>query len=161
MNKKVLKAVNDQIHAEMESAYEYLALSCLANEHSLPGTAHWLKMQWQEELGHAMKLMGHVDSRGGSVQLRPLSVSQPKWSSLKNLFETVQSHEQNITKRVNALYELSLSEKDYPLQILMQWFINEQVEEEESVRTILDRLRITGETGASMLLFDRQLGERA
>ena len=161
MNKKVLKAVNEQIQAEFESAYAYLAMSLLANDNSMPGTAHWLKMQWQEETGHAMKLIEHVHSRGGSVALKSINIDAPKWGSLSSIFQTVFKHEHQITLQINSLYELALSEKDYPLQILLQWFINEQVEEEESVNTILDRLKIVGESGASLLLFDRQLGERA
>lgn len=161
MNKKVLKALNEQIQAEFESAYSYLAMSLVCNDKSLPGTAHWLKMQWQEEMSHAMKLIDHAHSRGGSVQLKTIPIEQYKWSSLSGLFQTVLQHEQQITKRINALYELALGEKDYPLQILLQWFINEQVEEEESVNTIIDRIGMVGESGASLLLLDRQLGERA
>ena len=160
MNAKVLKAVNDQIQAELESGYQYLALSLLANDKSMPGTSQWLRMQWQEETGHAMKLVEHVHSRGGSVQLKSITVQQPKWKSLMNTFESVLEHEMSITKLINSLYELALSEKDYPLQILLQWYINEQVEEEGSVNTILERLRMVGESGASLLLLDRQLGER-
>ncbi len=161
MNAAIMTAVNDQIQAEMESAYAYLALSLMANDKSLPGVAHWLKMQWQEEIGHAMKLIDHVHSRGGSVQLKSIGLEQPQWTSMLNLFETVESHEKRITASINALYEKALSDKDYPLQILLQWFINEQVEEEESVRTIIERVRLVGENGASLLLLDRQLGERA
>ncbi len=160
MNAKIIAAVNDQIQAEMESAYDYLAMSLLANDKSLPGVAHWLKMQWQEEIGHAMKLIEHIHSRGGSVQLRSIGLEQPQWTSLQGLLEVVESHEKHITSCIHKLYELSLSEKDYPLQILLQWYINEQVEEEESVRTIIDRVKMVGETGASLLLLDRQLGER-
>ena len=161
MNKKVLKAVNEQIQKEFESAYAYLAMSLVANDNSLPGTAHWLKMQWQEETSHAMKLIEHVHSRGGSVALKSIDIEQPKWSTLSNVFQSVYKHEHEITLSINSLYELALGEKDYPLQILLQWFINEQVEEEGSVNTIIDRLKMVGESGASLMLFDRQLGERA
>ncbi|MBL7999885.1 MAG: ferritin [Candidatus Kapabacteria bacterium] len=160
MNKKVLKAVNDQIQAEFESAYAYLAMSLLANDKSLPGTSQWLKAQWQEEMSHAMKLVEHVHSRGGSVALKNINVEQFKWTNMLGLFENVLSHEQHITSLIHKLYELSLAEKDYPLQILLQWFINEQVEEEESVNTVIDRIKMVGESGASILLLDRQLGER-
>ncbi len=161
MNAAVLSAVNAQVQAEMESAYTYLAMSLLANDHSLPGIAHWLKMQWQEEIGHAMKLVDHVHSRGGSVQLKPIGLEQPTWSTVLALFQQVEQHEKHITSLITKLYETSLAEKDYPLQILLQWFINEQVEEEESVRSIIERITMSGETGASLLFLDRQLGERA
>ena len=161
MNKKIQKAINDQIQAELESAYSYLAMSLLCNDKSLPGSAHWLRSQWQEETSHAMKFIEHVHSRGGSVSLKSISVDQPKWTNLEGMFRTVLKHEQAITNSINKLYELAVSEKDYPLQILLQWFITEQVEEEGSVQTILDRIALVGESGASLLLLDRQLGERA
>ncbi|MBL7973881.1 MAG: ferritin [Candidatus Kapabacteria bacterium] len=161
MNKKIQKAINDQIQAEFESAHAYLAMSLLCNDKSLPGCAHWLKSQWQEETGHALKLVEHVHSRGGSVTLKNITVEQPKWTNVEGLFKTVLRHEQAITNSINKLYELALAEKDYPLQILLQWFINEQVEEEGSVQAILDRIALAGEAGASLLFLDRQLGERA
>lgn len=160
MNNLVVKAVNDQIQAEMESAYSYLAMSLECNDKSLPGTADWLRKQYEEEMTHAMKLIEHVHSRGGSVTLQDIKIHKYTFNGMLNLFKDVLSHEKDITSKIHRLYELALAEKDYPLQMVLHWFINEQVEEEESCNAIIDRITMSGETGATLLLLDRSLGER-
>lgn len=160
MNANVRNAINTQVNAEFNSAYSYLAMSAYCQERNLPGCAHWLKLQWQEELDHAMKLIGHLQSRGEAVEFGSISSGSKNYSTITEVFETVLKHEQAITASINSLYELSISEKDHPLNILLQWFITEQVEEESSVSEIIERLKMVGESGTSLVLLDRQLAMR-
>jgi len=161
INEKIQQAVNDQIEAEIQSAYQYLALSAWFTEHNLPGFSHWMMLQWQEELGHAMKLYHFLHARNGSVQLHELDAPRSEFSSALSVFERVLEGEQLITKRINTLYELALKEKDYPLQMMLQWFINEQVEEEAMVTSVIDRLKMVGTEGAAIFLMDRELSQRS
>jgi ferritin len=160
MKETLALAINDQIQAEFQSAYLYLAMSAWCTEANLPGCAHWLRMQWQEETMHATKLFDFVHSRGGSISLKGLTEPRRDYASLVDVFAHVREHELYITSRINALYELAVTEKDYPLQIVLQWFINEQVEEEAQVVDLIERLKLIGSDGASIFLFDRQLASR-
>lgn len=157
----VITAINEQIRAEFHSAYVYLGMSAWCVENNLPGFAHWLRMQWQEETMHAMKLFDFLHSRGGSAQLLSIDAPSHSWSSPLDIFQHVREHEMAITERINVLYDLALEHRDRPLQILLQWFINEQVEEEAQVQDIVERLKLIGGDGPSVYLLDRQLSGRA
>jgi ferritin len=161
MQSRLVQAINEQIQAEFESAYIYLAMSAWCAERNLPGMAHWMRMQWQEETMHATKLYDFLLSRGDSAQL--LSIKEPRrtYASAIELFEAVRQHEQYITGRINDLYDLALEERDRPLQIVLQWYISEQVEEEAQVAEIVERLRLVGTDGPSIYLLDRELAQRA
>lgn len=156
----MLDAINDQIQAELESAYLYLALSARMEQHNLKGFAHWLRLQWEEETQHALKFYEFLLQRDGTVALK--AISRPTYTSDSPLevFELVLAHEQHITGRINDLYTLAVEERDYASQTLLQWFINEQLEEEEAARDIIDNLRLIGDSGASLFLLDRELGQR-
>lgn len=160
MTQTMQDAVNDQIQAEFESAYIYLALSARMDALNLRGFAHWLRLQWEEETMHALKFYDFLLQRDGEVQLK--AISQPAFSVETPLeaFEMVLEHEQYITRRINELYALAAEERDYASQTLLQWFVNEQLEEEEAARAILDNLRLIGDSGASLFLLDRELGQR-
>lgn len=161
MKTKLVGAINDQICAEFKSAYLYLAMAAWFTENNLPGFAHWMKLQWQEETQHAIKLYDFLHSRGASVTLQAMDAPKKNFKAPLEIFEQVRKHEIMITERINALYELAVVEKDYPLQIVLQWFINEQVEEESQVMEIVERLKLIGSDGPSIYLFDRQLAGRA
>lgn len=154
------EAINDQIRAEFQSAYLYLQMSAWFTEQNLPGFAHWMRTQWQEETLHAMKLYDFVHQRGGAIVLGGIDAPAGSYANPLSVFEKVREHELMITDRINALYERALTEKDLPLQIVLQWFINEQVEEESQVMEIIDRLKLIGSDGPSIYLFDRQLATR-
>jgi ferritin len=160
MKAKLVKAINEQIQAEFESAYLYLSMSAWCTENNYPGFAHWLKTQWQEETLHATKLYDFLHSRAASVHLQQIKEPARTFTSPLAVFEAVRKHEISITDRINKLYELALAEKDYPLQIVLQWFINEQVEEEANVIGIIDQLRMIGSDGPAVYLLDRQLASR-
>lgn len=153
-------AINDQIQAELESAYLYLALAAHMEQLHLKGFAHWLRMQWQEETQHALKFYDYLLQRDGVVQLKELPMPAYTAATPLEIFELVLEHEQYITRRINDLYALSSKERDYASQTLLQWFVDEQIEEEESARDIVDDLRLVGDSGASLFLLDRELGQR-
>jgi ferritin len=161
INEKLQQAVNDQLEAELQSAYQYLALSSWFTQNNLPGFAHWMMLQWQEEVGHGMKFYNFLHARNGTVDLHALDAPRSEFGSVLAVFELVLAGEQMITKRINALYELAMKEKDYPLQMMLQWFINEQVEEEGMVTAIIDRLKMIGTEGTAIYLMDRELAQRS
>ena len=153
-------AINDQIQAEFESAYLYLAMSARMEQLNLKGFAHWLHLQWQEETVHALKFYNYLLQRDGTVELKALAEPMFTAETPLAIFEMVLEHEQYITRRINDLYALAAEERDYASQTLLQWFVNEQLEEEENARAIIDDLRLVGDSGASLFLLDRELGQR-
>jgi len=160
MKTNLVQAFHTQIQAEFQSAYVYLSMAAWFTENNLPGFATWMRVQWEEETQHAMKLVDFLHNRGEAVVLHAIASPTATYSSPLDVFERVREHEQKITASINALYELSLQEKDLPSQIVLQWFINEQVEEEATVVDIIERLRMVGSDGPSIYLFDREMGSR-
>jgi ferritin len=161
LTKPVQDAINAQIQFELNSAYTYLALSSQCESENLSGCAKWLRVQWEEEVGHAMKFMDYVNERGGVVTLGAIDKPAVNTKMPKEIFEYVLAHEQKVTASINKLYELALAEKDYPTQGLLQWFIKEQVEEEKTATEIVALMNLAGSNGPSLLMLDRQLGMRA
>ncbi len=160
MKQNIQAAIHDQIQAEFASAYLYLALSARMDNLNLKGFAHWLRMQWQEETMHALKFFDFLLQRGGTVALKAIPEPDTAVETPLEAFETVLEHEQYITGRIHKLYALAVKEHDYPLQTLLHWFIDEQTEEEEAARAIIDDLRLIGDAGSSLFLLDRELGQR-
>ncbi len=158
---KLQDAINNQIQAEMNSAYIYLAMSVECEEKNLSGFASWLKKQYQEENSHAFKLVDYLLERGGSVKLQAIEAPATEYGTPVELFEKVLAHEIHISNLINKLYEVALEEKDYAAQIFLQWFIAEQVEEEASASAVLERLKFVGDKGGSLLYIDKELGKRA
>ena len=152
--------LNDQIRAELESAYLYLALSALMDQQNLKGFAHWLRLQWEEEIVHALKLYDFLLQRDAAVELQALKKPTLSVSTPLEVFTQALHHEQYITRRINDLYALAVEENDYASQTLLQWYVTEQLEEEESAREIVESLRLVGDSGASLFLLDRELGQR-
>jgi ferritin len=161
LSQSLQKTVNDQIKKEIESAYLYLGMSMFCETQNLKGAARWLKLQWDEELGHAMRFVEHVHARGGTVTLQALAAPPASFASLKELFAKVLEHERSVTASIHAVYAQALKENDYALQVELQWFVKEQVEEEESVMDIVAQLEMIGESATALLMLDRSLGARA
>ena len=153
-------AFNRQIRVELASAYTYLGLSAQMANVGLNGFSHWLRRQWEEELAHAMRLFDYLLQRDAEVELFGLEQPSTGISAPLEVFELVLKHEQHVTACINELYSLAVEERDYASQALLQWFVTEQLEEEESAREILDALRLTGDSGASLYLLDRELAKR-
>lgn len=160
MKDVLVNAVNAQINAELESAYLYLAMSAKMERKNLPGIAQWLRIQWDEEVVHAMKFYDFLLHRDATVQLEALGRPEVSVDTPLQAFEAVLEHEKYITDRISKLYDLAAKENDYPLQSLLQWFVDEQVEEEENARAAIDALRLVGDSGPGLFLFDREMGSR-
>lgn len=160
LSKKLEDAINEQINKELYSAYLYLSMSSYCESESLAGFAGWMRAQAQEEINHAMRLFDYVAARGGRVVLKAIEMPTPVWKSPLEMFEQVLQHERKVTGMINRLYELALSENDYATQMELQWFITEQVEEEESAGAVVEQLRRVGDQPMGLLMMDRQLGER-
>lgn len=162
LSERMQVAMNQQIKAELDSAYLYLALSAEMDSRGLKGFAHWLRVQWEEELVHGLKLYDFLLQRDAQVELHALDkpTVDPTQTPLE-IFTRVLEHERYITARIHELYALALEEKDYGSQTLLHWFIEEQLEEEESAREIMDNLRLVGGEGAALFLLDREMSQRS
>ena len=161
LSKNLEAAINEQIKHEFYSAYLYLSMGAWAESNNLSGSARWLKMQAQEEQEHALKFFEYVHDRGGAVTLQAISQPPAVFTSLLDLFEQVLAHEQKVTALINRLYEVAVKENDYPTQFMLQWFVNEQVEEEKNGTAIVEQLRLVGSQPQGLFMIDRQLGARA
>jgi len=161
LSPKMLQALNDQINAELYSSYLYLAMAARCEALDLPGAAHWLRAQSQEEHEHAMKFFQYVNERRGEVKLQAIKEPPCSWNKLCELFEDVLAHEQYISKRINDLVKLAREENDYATENFLQWFVKEQVEEEATVDAVIKRLRLVGEMPQGLFFIDRELGQRS
>jgi ferritin len=161
LSKRLHQGLNDQIKNEFYSAYLYLAMSAHAETNNMPGTASWLKLQSHEEWTHGMKFYAFLMDRGARVTFQAIQEPPATYASLLEMFEQVLAHEKKVTQAINRLYELALSDKDYPSQVMLQWFINEQVEEEKNATQIIERLKMIPEKSGSIFYLDHELGKRA
>lgn len=157
---KMQEAMNNQIQAELYSAYLYLAMAADSEEKNLKGFANWLRVQYQEETMHALKLQQYLLERGGKVVLQAIQAPPSEFGAPLNVFEQVLAHEQHITALIHKLYETAVAEKDYAAQIFLQWFIEEQVEEEGNATEILEKLKMVGERSGAVLYLDKELKKR-
>jgi ferritin len=160
ISKAMQEAINEQINKELYSSYLYLSMAAYFENANLPGFAKWLHIQADEERGHAMKFYEHLVDRGGRVLLKAVAGPETEWRSSLAAFKVVQEHEAKVTALINALYETALKEKDYPAQVLLQWFINEQVEYEKNAAGIVQQLELIDAKGTAVLMLDHQLGRR-
>jgi ferritin len=160
LSKTMQDAINEQIQKEYHSSYLYLAMAAYCEASNLPGSAKWMRVQSQEELSHALKLFEHMVDRGGRVTLQAIPQPPAEYKSALDVFEKVLAHEQLVTASIHKLYALALKESDYPAQIMLQWFVTEQVEEEKSAGEVVEQLKAVGESKTSLMLLDRHLGKR-
>ncbi|MDP6157114.1 MAG: ferritin [Candidatus Thermoplasmatota archaeon] len=160
INKSVGEALNAQTNAEMYSAYRYLSMSASLSDKGLSGMANWMRKQAEEEMEHAMKIYDYVIESGGRVSLFDIEATTDQWDSALAVFEHVYAHEQKVTGMIHGLVDLASGEKDHATQNFLQWFVKEQVEEEDHSREILDKARLIGNNGPGLFLLDRDLGQR-
>ena len=160
INKKMEKAFNGQINAELYSEYLYLAMSAYCETIDLPGFAAWMKQQAAEERIHAMRFYDFVFDRDGRVELEAIDKPQVAYKSLLDMFENVLKHEQHVTKLIHDLYALAIKENDYAAQVELQWFIAEQVEEEKTAKDIIQQLKWVGDKTAALYMMDQKMGTR-
>ena len=160
LNKSVTAAINDQIAQEFYASHVYLSMAAWLETQSLVGFAKWMRLQADEERVHAMRLFDFVLNNGGEVQLQGIDQPPTTFDSPLAVMEMSLEHERGVTAAITRIYELALKEKDYPAQIEMQWFIDEQSEEERVVGDIIARMKIGGDSGTALLLLDGELGGR-
>jgi ferritin len=160
ISKKMEKALNGQINNEMYSAYLYMSMSAHANDVGLKGFANWFMVQYHEEMVHAMKLYEHVQSRGGKPKLLAIKEPPATFASAMDMFQKTLMHEQFITKCINDLMDLAIAEKDHASQTFLQWYVTEQVEEEENDNDIIAQLKLIGSDVQGLMMLDRELSTR-
>ncbi|MBE0535929.1 MAG: ferritin [Phycisphaerae bacterium] len=157
---KVEKALNGQINAELYSAYLYLAMAAHFEQGDLPGFANWMRVQAQEEQFHAMKIYDFILERGGKIVLSAIEAPASTWKSPVDVLKATLEHEQKVTGLINDLVYLARDQKDNATEIFLQWFVNEQVEEEDSASKILGQLKMIEGSPQALFLLDRELGQR-
>lgn len=160
MNENVQTALNDQIKREFDSAYAYLQAAAYFESINLTGFAHCMRVQSKEEVDHAMKIFDFLLDRGAPVTLQALDKPHAKFDSPLDAFSRALRHEQNVTAHIHEVYGLAGEKKDYPTQVLLQWFITEQVEEEKITSQILEELKLAGDNPSALLLLNSQLAAR-
>ena len=160
LSERLLGAFDDQIELEFYSAHAYLSIAAYFEDLNLPGFVNWSKIQFQEEIEHAMKFFDFVHDRGNRVTLHRIGKPPADWASPIDAMQQALAHERKVTAAIHELYEAAVEENDRAAQVLLQWFIEEQVEEEKMVEEIVDHLRIVGGDGTGLIVIDARLGER-
>ena len=160
ISKKIQDAFNKQINEEMFSSYLYLSMATYFDSINLPGFSHWMKLQAQEEMFHAMKFYNHIVERGGEVELQAIKEPQKKWESALNVYEDSFKHEEYITSCIHNLMDLAVKERDYAGQNLLKWFVDEQVEEEDTFGEVLEKLKRIGNHEHLLLMQEKEMAQR-
>jgi len=160
ISKKMSKALNNQVNKEIFSSYLYLAMSANAIAMGYKGAGNWFRVQFQEELEHALKFYNYLISQGEVIELGAIDKPAVGYKTLLNMFEDTLKHEKLVTKSLNTLMDLAVSEKDYATQTMLQWFITEQIEEEANDTDIIAMIKMAGTSTGTLFMVDKQLGKR-
>ena len=161
LHKKMTQALNNQINKEMYSAYLYMAMSAHSANVGLKGFANWFMVQYHEEMFHAMKLYEYIQRQGEEVKLEAIETPPATFASPLDMFTQTLAHEQYITKSINDLMDLAIEKKDHATQIFLEWYVTEQIEEEENDNDIILQLKLIGDNPHALLMLDRELNARA
>ncbi|MDD5459278.1 MAG: ferritin [Phycisphaerae bacterium] len=160
LSEKIQKALNEQLNAELYSAYLYLSMRAWFESKNLKGFANWMNIQTQEETMHALKFFSFITERGGRVKLEQIKGPETEWKSPLAIFEAGYKHEQYVTSRINDLVNIAIEEKDHATNSFLQWFVNEQVEEEANSDGVVQQLKLVESTPGGMFMLDKELGRR-
>ena len=160
LSPKLQDALNAQINAELWSAYLYLSMSQHFSADGMPGVANWYMVQFQEEQAHAQIFMNYVNQRGGRVELKAIDAVPTSWNTPLDAFKDTLEHEKKVTSLINDLYALAEAEKDYATRDRRNWFVTEQVEEEDNCRQLIDKLTLIGNNGMGLYTIDQELASR-
>lgn len=160
LSKKLQDALNNQVNAELYSAYTYLSMAAYFEAEDWPGFARWMRIQSREEIEHAMKIFDFIHDRGGRVTLQAIDKPPTRFKSPLDVFQKAYQQEQKVTGLIHRLYELAARENDYPTQVMLHWFIDEQVEEEKITGEAVAKLERAGDDPAALALLDKEFGER-
>jgi len=157
MNTKVEKKLNEQINAELYSAFLYLSMAAYCQSLNLSGFANWMYVQYQEETAHAMKFYRYLNERSGKVVLEAIAKPPVEWKNVIDVFRNVYEHEQKVTGLINALVDVASEERDHATVNVLQWYVAEQVEEEANASDLLAQLEMIEGKGPALLMLDREL----
>ena len=160
LNEKIQKALNEQLNLELSSSYEYLAMSAFFESLNFSGFASWMRVQSNEENGHANKIYDYILMAGGKVELAQINKPSLQYKTPKDAFEATYKHEQKVTSSIHNLVGLAIDLKDYATNNFLQWFVNEQVEEEANASRILERIKMIEDSKGGLLYLDKELGKR-
>jgi ferritin len=160
LNKVMQEAVNEQINHELFAMYSYLSMSAYCEHQQFIGCAHWMRLQSQEEYGHAMRLYDFLIARQGRVKLLPIAQPEIEFDSIPSVFEKALEQERQVTEQINGLYEMAFNEKAFAALVELEWFIQEQVEEEKTAREIVHKFSLVKDDKPGLLDLDRELGAR-
>ncbi|MBI2547891.1 ferritin [Candidatus Woesearchaeota archaeon] len=160
LSKKVHEALNKQINKEFQSAYIYLAMAAYFDSIYLRGFRHWMEAQAKEEVHHGMKIYEHILERDSTVVLQPIQAPALAWKSPLDAVTAAYKHEQEVTKSIHQIVDVAQAEHDHTTEVFLQWFVNEQVEEEDATLELLKRVTLAGNEGAGLLLLDAELAKR-
>lgn len=160
INEKMNEAINSQINWEMWSGYLYLSMANNFEALGRKGIANWFRVQYQEELAHAMIFINYLNSRGGRVLLQPIAAVPTEWATPLDAFKATLEHEEKVTEMINNLYALAESQNDFATRQMLNWFVAEQVEEEDTARELIDNFELVGEDGTGIYQLDNELGSR-
>jgi len=161
LSKKMQDALNKHLNEEFYSSYLYLSIAAHFEEQNLKGFANWFKLQSQEEYGHAMKFYAFIIQAGGDVTLAQIGAPKTSWKTVMEAFKDTLAHEKKITGLIHKLVDGAMQSKDYAANNFLQWFVNEQVEEEATVEEIINKLEMIGDAKSGLFMLDRELGARA
>ncbi len=160
LNEKLLRALNEQINREMYSAYLYMSMSSYSDTVGLKGFANWFMVQYHEEMLHAMKIYEYIQHQGKQPILKALAGPPTTFESPLDMFEKTLEHEQFITRSINDLSDLAIAEKDHATRIFLEWYVTEQVEEENNDNEIIAQLKLIKDNSQGLMMLDRELAQR-
>jgi len=160
ISKKMEAALNKQINQELFSAYQYMALGAYFSERNLKGFAHWMRIQAQEEIMHSARLFDHLVDRNGKIDFQPIPAPPKTWKSAVEAVQTAYNAETTNTKQINTIMDLAIKENDHATRVILQWFVEEQVEEESSSLELVEMVKVANKSASAMFILDRELGTR-
>jgi ferritin len=160
LKQNIQDAINDQINAELYSAYLYYSMAAYFESISLKGFSHWMRVQALEEMTHVHRLFSYVNDRGGRVLMKPIEAPPREWESPLAVFEATYAHEVQVTALINKLMDVAVAESDHATCNFLQWFVGEQVEEEASVDDIVQKLKLVNKTEGGLFLLDQEMDNR-
>ncbi len=160
LNAQLENALNEQMNSELYSAHLYLSMAAYFETETLPGFAHWMRIQHQEEVSHGLRIFDYINDRDGRAVINSIAQPPTEFESVQSAMEMALDHERSVTAMIEDLYRVAQEHKDYATHVLLEWFIEEQVEEEKSALDIVDQLKRIGNDGTGLLILDGRLADR-
>ncbi len=160
LNPKIEKMLVDQMNFEFYSAYIYMSMVAYLESVDLQGFAHWMKIQVQEEMSHSLKFYNYIVERGGRPFFTAVPEPKKEWASVKEVFEDALHHELEVTRRINEIATTTIAENDHATRSFLNWYVDEQVEEESNAEQIIKKLKMINDNASALFLLDKELALR-